>query len=140
MSAHTPHTPQTGPAKARQHFGMYLGTVAHTRTQDLWVQLNVPQLLGKQESNWARPIGFNSVGNDNPPVANVLNDGEGIDEHRSPLGWGGWNDQTATYSGRPVGSGKEIGPGPPVGTLVLVWFVAGDVTRPAYALTSQKVG
>jgi hypothetical protein len=119
---------------------MYLGTVAHTRTQDLWVQLNVPQLLGKQESNWARPIGFNSVGNDNPPVANVLNDGEGIDEHRSPLGWGGWNDQTATYSGRPVGSGKEIGPGPPVGTLVLVWFVAGDVTRPAYALTSQKVG
>ena len=95
MSAHTLHTTGAGPAPAKQNFGMYLGTVAHTRTQDPWVQVNIPQLLGMQESNWARPIGFTSIGKNRPP---------------------------------------------PVGSLVLVWFVAGDVTRPAYALTSQSVG
>ena len=93
MSAHTSHTIGAGPAPAIQYFGMYLATVAHTRVQDSWVQCNIPQLLGMQESHWARPIGH-------------------------------------TDTTRP----------PPVGSLVLVWFVAGDVTRPAYALTSQSVG
>ena len=44
-----------------QLLGLYLGLVTMTRTQDLWVQVNIPQIFGTENSNWARPIGFNGA-------------------------------------------------------------------------------
>lgn len=114
-----------------QLFGLYLGVVTHTRAQDLWIQVNIPQILGDQDSNWARPIGFNSVGSLVPPVAAW--------DYAPPLPWGGFTEQQ--YAGQPTGwSEHEIGPGPAVGSLVVVLFLGGDRNRPGYLLTSQHVG
>lgn len=145
----------TGAEGVPRWYGVYLGRVTHTRQGDLWVRFNVPQLLGDKEiSNWARPAGFNSVGAIDPPVADITNDGNGADERLGPLGWGGFqkdNGRTRTTNdqggipedhpdgrGRPVGFGDERGPGPPVGSLVLVLFLGGDINEPAYLLTSQR--
>lgn len=122
-SAHSPEN--------QQLFGMYLGTVTHTRARDLWIRVNIPQLLADQDSNWARPIGFNSVGSANPPVAAW--------DSAPPLPWGGFTQQQ--YAGQPTGwSAHEMGPGPGVGSLVVVLFLGGDRNRPGYLLTSQHVG
>lgn len=122
-SAHSPEN--------QQLFGMYLGTVTHTRAQDLWIRVNIPQLLADQDSNWARPIGFNSVGSANPPVAAW--------DSAPPLPWGGFTAQQ--YAGQPTGwSAHEMGPGPGAGSLVVVLFLGGDRNRPGYLLTSQHVG
>jgi hypothetical protein len=114
-----------------QLHGVYLGVVTHTRQQDLWVKISIPQLLGDQDSNWARPAGFNSVGSLTPPAAAW--------DSPAPLPWGGFTGQQG--SGQPVGwSAAETGPGPPPGSLVVVMFIGGDRNRPAYLLTSQHVG
>lgn len=157
----------TGIEAIPQRLGIYLGKVTHTRKQDLWIRVNIPQLLGDKEiSNWARPAAFNSVGAVAPPTAayRVVDDpvdiADGppgdkgwVDNH--PLGWGGFQkdpgktdtvptdqvnrpDDWPKGRGRPTGFGDERGPGPPVGTLVLVFFLGGDINEPAYLLTSQK--
>ncbi len=129
-----PWHPTAVPLPAEQLFGMYLGTVTHTRTQDLWVQISIPQVLGDQDSNWARPIGFNSAGSLTPPVQANTPDPE------PALKWGGVTGNWVN-PGQPVGwSAKETGPGPPVGSLVIVLFLGGDRNRPGYLLTSQRVG
>ena len=133
--------PGAGQPPDTQHFGMYLGQVVNNRGADLWVQCHVPQVLGDQISNWARPVAFNSVGagaGAKGPAAAIQNDGAGTDEHQVSLGWGGFNPP-GTANGVPIGFGAEAGEGPAPGTIVMVWFVGGDANRPAYALTSQKV-
>lgn len=45
-------------APARQWFGVYMGRVLRTRTTDNWVILQVPQILGTAETNWAAPVGY----------------------------------------------------------------------------------
>lgn len=121
-----------GAAENEQLYGMYLGVVTHTRAQDLWIQVNIPQILGDQDSNWARPAAFNSVGSLTPPVAAW--------DYEPPLPWGGFANQQS--QGQPVGwtGGPEYGPGPPVQSLVIVGFLGGDRNRPFYFLTSQHVG
>lgn len=129
----TPYHSTAHSAENEQLFGMYLGTVTHTRTQDLWIRVNIPQLLADQDSNWARPVGFNSAGSADPPVQAWTDDPE------PPLKWGGFTRQQ--YPGQPTGwSSHEMGPGPGVGSLVVVLFLGGDRNRPGYLLTSQKVG
>lgn len=129
----TSYHPTAGSHENEQLFGMYLGKVTHTRTQDLWVRVNIPQLWADQDSNWARPIGFNSVGSLNPPVQAWTDDPE------PPLKWGGFTQQQ--YTGQPAGwSDHEMGPGPAAGSLVVVLFLGGDRNRPGYLLTSQHVG
>lgn len=46
-----------GADAARQWHGVYLARVARNRKQDLWVELQVPQVLGTALSNWAPPVG-----------------------------------------------------------------------------------
>lgn len=130
----TSYHPTAQSLENEQLFGMYLGKVTHTRQQDLWVRVNIPQLWADQDSNWARPIGFNSIGSSNPPVQAWTEDPE------PPLKWGGFTSNWQ-YPGQPAGwSPKEIGPGAPVGSLVVVLFLGGDRNRPGYLLTSQHVG
>jgi hypothetical protein len=158
-------SPGTGIEGVPRWHGIYLGTVTHTREQDLWVRMNVPQLLGDKEiTNWARPAGHNTVGAINPPTAAYkvvpnpvdIADQSPVDKgwaDRQPQGWGGHQkDPGSTDSsldspeptdrpsgrGRPMGFGDEKGPGPPPGTLVLVQFLGGDINEPVYHLTSQK--
>lgn len=131
----TPWTPAAHSAQNEQLYGAYLGIVTHTRTQDLWIRVNIPQILGDQDSNWARPIGFNSAGSPSPPVASVAGEPE------APLAWGGFPAPYQQYPGQPVGwSPHETGPGPAVNSLVVVLFLGGDRNRPGYLLTSQHVG
>ena len=52
----------------RQWLGVYIGRVTKTRG-DLWVKLQVPQILGRAETNWAAPAGFNTG---TPPVAGSI--------------------------------------------------------------------
>lgn len=139
MTAGTPpqgtsYHPTAHAAENEQLYGLYLGIVTHTRKQDLWVTVNVPQILGDQDSNWARPAAFNTVGSLHPPVQAFTADPE------PALPWGGFTGQIS--SGQPTGwtGGPEYGPGPPAGSLVLVGFVGGDRNRPFYFLTSQHVG
>lgn len=46
-----------GVAAPEQWTGLYLARVARTRTQDSYVQLQVPQVLGSAVTNWAAPMG-----------------------------------------------------------------------------------
>lgn len=158
-------SPGTGIEGVPRWHGIYLGTVTQVRKQDLWVRLNVPQLLGDKEiTNWARPAGHNSVGAINPPTAafKVVPDPVSVTDttpadkgwaHHKPQGWGGFQKDTGstdsgfdspdpadtpTGRGRPTGFGDEKGPGPPPGTLVLVQFLGGDINEPCYHYTSQK--
>lgn len=154
-----------GTGSVPQWHGIYLGRVSNTRKDDLWVRVNVPQLLGDKEiSNWARPAAFNSVGAIAPPSAayKVTNNPESASggapydkdwADSKPQGWGGFQKDPGTTDstdkattpadwpggrGRPTGFGDETGPGPAAGTLVLVFFLGGDLNQPAYLLTSQK--
>lgn len=49
---------EVGPPPAQQWLGIYLARVARTRTQDNYVQLQVPQILGTAITNWAPPLGL----------------------------------------------------------------------------------
>lgn len=129
-----PWHPTAVPLPAEQLLGMYLAVVTHTRGQDLWVKVSIPQVFGNEDSNWARPIGFNSAGSLTPPVQ--ANTGE----PEPALLWGGIPDNWVN-PGQPLGwSATETGPGPLAGSLVVVLFLGGDRNRPGYLLTSQHVG
>lgn len=49
---------EVGPPAPQQWLGIYLARVARTRTQDNYVQLQVPQILGTAITNWAPPLGL----------------------------------------------------------------------------------
>jgi hypothetical protein len=152
----------TGSPKAKEWFGVYLGRIVQTRLSDVCVKVQVPQLLGMQSSNWARPMGFNVVGQLGGPnlyssdVNSVQAVGQhsvtgtgvtdGIDVDNLPASFFGAFvtpsiDAHATRPGRALGFASKDGPGPgpPPGTIVLVQFIGGDVNVPCYALTTQKV-
>jgi hypothetical protein len=54
-----------------EYHDVYLGRVAHTRSTDAWVQLQVPQVLGTALTAWARPMGFNDLTTE-PPVGTLV--------------------------------------------------------------------
>ena len=159
--------------QARQWFGVYLGKVSHTRQKDVWVRCKIPQVLGDNtDSNWARPMGFDSLAVSEASLPWEINDGD----HTHPDPQGGetglpvpnpeqadyhtwhqvlYQDQTWHTDGQmsPGNTGNKImaaytgehnppptGPGPCIGTLVLVMFLGGDINHPCYMLTSQVVG
>lgn len=51
-------TDGVGVPPAQQWLGIYLARIARTRTQDNYVQLQVPQILGTAVTNWAPPLGI----------------------------------------------------------------------------------
>jgi len=136
----------TGAPKPREWFGVYLGRIAQVRLRDVCVKVQVPQLFGQQHSNWARPMGFNVVGQlggsntYSSDVNSVVNSGTDIDVIPASH-FGPFVDVPSGPAGRSLGfsAGDSGGPGPPVGTIVLVMFVGGDINMPVYFLTTQKV-
>jgi hypothetical protein len=113
-SAPTSFHPGAGQPAPVQHFGVYLGRVSGSRG-DGWVKVRVPQVLGTAESDWARPMGMDSLVF--PPADTEL---PHWPVHGKVVFYGGTG-------------------GPNVGDLVMVMFQGGDVRLPVYALTSQKV-
>lgn len=173
-----------------QLFGLFLGLVTMTRTQDLWVMVNIPQIFGTESSNWARPIGFNgaaplaggfagitvipqspataaSATTATTAAATTTTTGtSAATTTGSSAGTAGTSTSggtsvtgsttsttsataatattaasaTSSGSGQPLGIAvTEVGPGPPVGTLVICCFIGGDRNRPGYFITSQSV-
>lgn len=144
---HTPFNRVAGSESPTLWHGVYLGKIANTREKDLWCKLLVPQVMADVVTDWARPMGFDSIGDKTQPAAAFLElpvDGTGGAgkeyANSAPLGWGGYVSHPQGPNGRPLGiaqRGAEIGPGPPVGTIVLAMFIGGDRNHPVYALTSQ---
>lgn len=66
---HMKFLPSVGPNPVEQCHGIYMGIVTHTRS-DGWVKLQIPQVLGKTVSDWARPLGSN--GNSYPAVGSLV--------------------------------------------------------------------
>ncbi len=107
----------------KQWFGVYLGIVAQTRSQDSWVQVQVPQLSGFEMHTWARPMGF----------AGFVQDGDTGSESAADLTSTGYTPTIGTASNVAL-SPVRSGPGPNVGTPVFVMFVAGDLAYPCYTI------
>jgi hypothetical protein len=149
-----------GPGTVSACHGIYLGRVSKTRKHDVWVKVRVPQVLGDAESDWARPNGFDSIGVSAADLPWEANDGDHT--HTDPQGGtvgppnpldeqhsfhkteqvlyqdGTWHTNILpSYTGEknPI----PTGPGPGVGTLVLVQFLGGDKRMPVYSLTTQNV-
>jgi hypothetical protein len=151
MTQHPAFNHAAGSEAPEKWHGVYIGQIALTRNKDLWCKLLVPQLLGSTLTDWARPMGFNTIGDHNHPAAafkEIPVDGTGglgkEYANLAPLGWGGYVEHPQSGEGRPIGVGQpgggETGPGPPGGSIVLVMFIAGDRNHPVYALTSQSNG
>lgn len=149
---------ERGQVHPKEFFGVYLGKIVKRRAKDVWVQLQVPQLLGNTYTDWARPMGFDSIGVSAADLPWEENDG--LHTHTDPQGGevgepiplpervdyhktekilyqdGTWHTNILpSYTGekKPL----PTGPGPGIGTVVLVMFVGGDINHPAYMLTSQ---
>lgn len=149
MTKHERYSAEAGSDEPRKWYGVYLGVIANRRTQDLWCKVQVPQVMGDTVSDWARPMGFSSIADILPYPAAAFNKipvtgATGGFEYANlePLGWGGYVSHKQAPNGRPIGiaePGEESGPGPPVGTPVLVLFIGGDRNYPVYALTSERI-
>jgi hypothetical protein len=97
-------TDEIGTDPTRQWFGIYEGRIIHIRESDLYIQAKVPQVLGQAVTNWAAPM---------------------IDPRQGT--------QYSLY-GIPPAPDYPPGPGPGIGSRVLVMFVGGDINTPVYCL------
>src|SRR5713226_9693670 len=153
----------TSTQKASQQWhGVYLGKVTQTRYNDLWVQVAVPQVLGRTSTAWARPMGFSGLVYDpgdidpgtagtsltptaaatTPAVTGKL-DPTTLTTSQSQVQGAATSSNTVKENDlkeigwllqqhNALSNGPEVGPGPPVNSFVLVMFLAGDVTKPVY--------
>jgi hypothetical protein len=128
----TTGNPTTAP---KQWFGIYLGVVTQTRSQDVYVKVQVPTLTGFEIHDWARPMGFTGFAQDGDTgpeaAADLVTTGMPPPQVPPVVVSLSPNKYVSTPGGPP-----GPGPGPNVGTTVLVMFVAGDLNYPVYALTS----
>jgi hypothetical protein len=144
----------TGQDRPAKWYGLYLGRVIETRLIDIFIRAQIPQLMGDTAAtNWARPMGFNVVGQEGgfaPFVSDVTGDTPNLPgshfggfepDPSGPgrsIGYSGFADQPTNLNTRDQQAYlNQGGPGPPVNTIVLMMFIAGDINQPVYALTSQ---